>query len=400
MAPVSDGYTRQALMLSEQEAKADENALSYLQKSLTKSRELTPEQGIAAALLAAVPSLGGYLIGKGVGSAEVPDGLYNVGKLAPTGASIGGQMGTAIGMNSAKNFVDTTNARNLLDDKNQADVYQKMSAMEQQRAARLEQQAATATNAGLALDAKVAMMPLEEASQMRIQNAASANSLSNSMALEAERATRDAIPPDMIAFAKANGIEIPVGAKSSQLNAITAAKEAMRREEGQDIRLSGQNVIPPSAKTKEKMEAVLATKSIGDRYLGKLQEVAKGDPSILERNALKSLPATELGALQQALGLFAVQVRNAREAGVMTEPDFQRYSSYLQIGNLDTIGSVMARMRELQAVTDLSARATLTAAKAGRENVKGYEELLGFSVPTTLNAKKARLEELTAKAGS
>ncbi len=385
MAPVSDGYTSRATALLGQSNEAEDNAMSYLQRSLTKSKELTPGQGIAAALLAAVPSVGGFLLGKSVGDAAVPDGLYNVGKLAPTGASIGGQMGAAIGMNSAKSYVDATNARNLLDSKNETDVYQKMSAMEQQRAGRLEQQASAATNAGLALDAEIAMMPLELQQRAKEIALSSSAQLANQKAMADYTDQKGVFSDSVREYAKAQGLEIPVGATASQINAITGAREASRRESGQDIRLSGQALMAPSAKTKEKLDNAISMKLIGDRSIAKLKSIAESDPNLLSRSIDKVLPQTELGKLNQDLQLFAVQMRNSREPGVMTDRDFDRYVSYLTLSPLDTVDSLLKRLQEVQQVGSLSAKATMMSAKAGQENISNYEKLFGYEAPSDLN---------------
>jgi len=368
------GFTQRGEQLGQQSAEAEANALQYLHQALNSSQEISPQQGIAAAILAAVPTLGGYLMGKSMGKTEVPEGLYNVGKLAPTGGFAGGLSGLDAGIGAANGYLKGIEA----DDARKGGLLEKMSVIEKQKADRLAQEANSAINAGLNVQSEVAMLPLKEESQIRVHGAENAQSLASQKEMADYTANRDAIPKDLIEFANKNGIEIPSGVKASQLNAITAAKEAMRREAGQDIRLSGRNVMPPSAATKTAMVDILKTKTIGERYISKLENLAKQDPSYLTRNIEKVLPATELGQLQKDMELFGVQVRNARENGVMTEPDFQRYKSYLSIGPLDTMQSVLGRMRELQKITDLSASAVLKAAKAGSENVSGYEELLGL----------------------
>lgn len=185
------------------------------------------------------------------------------------------------------------------------------------------------------------------------------------------------------------GLPAGTNMKPAQLRALTNAVAQKRLAEGQKARLEGDYTTAPSKDTKSKMGDALLAKQIGDRYLGEWDNVAAKDPGYLERNVLKELPATEVGKLQKDLELFAVQVRNARENGVMTEQDFQRYKNYLTLTDLDTVKSVRNRLKELMDITDISAKSTLRNAKAGKENVSGYMDLWGFS-PEDLNGLPAK----------
>ena len=385
---ITAGHRSAELALSGQIAKAEDNAMSLLSQSLQKQADVMPEQGIAAALLAAIPTFGGYMIGKSVGRPELPAGYFEaggttkaLGDTSSLGAGAGGLMGSQVGAKAAGGYIGALEA----DQAQKNDVLTKMAAIEQQRAGRLESRANSLESARLNLEGDLATIPLREASQIRIAEAGADASLANQKAIEDYRNSKEQLSPELMAVVRRE-LKIPEGTPidSAQLRAVTAVVEAARKQQNQDTRLTGQNTIPPSVATKAAMTEVLKTKTIGNRYIDKFKTIAAKDPGYLERNIEQALPATELGALQKDLDLFAVQVRNAREAGVMTEPDFQRYSAYLKLGKLDTVASVLGRMNELQAVTDLAARAVLTSAKAGQENVSKYEELLGFDAPTTM----------------
>lgn len=155
-------------------------------------------------------------------------------------------------------------------------------------------------------------------------------------------------------------------------------KGEKRRQEKQDIEMSGAKMKPPSEETKKRMTSAITVKDIGDKYIADFEAQAAKDPSWLSRNVQKQLPATELGKLQRDLGLFAVQLRNAREAGVMTEQDFERYNGYLTIGEKDTMSSVLGRLKELKDVTDITTKAVIKSAKAGYENMDKYEKMFGI----------------------
>lgn len=154
----SAGYTRRAQMLSEQQATSHDNAMQYLRQALNNSPQLTSEQAIAAALLAAVPSLGGAIIGKSVGSSYMPPGAYGLKNLPPTGAAAGGAVGLAAGQAASSSYLQS-----ITDDaKAKTPILEKMGVTEAAQAQQLGTEANANTNAAQEIDSKIAMMPLEE----------------------------------------------------------------------------------------------------------------------------------------------------------------------------------------------------------------------------------------------
>lgn len=151
---VSSGYEARRNDLQQQQERAENNAMDYLRQSLNKSAEVTPTQGFAAALLAAIPTLGGYMIGKSVGEPELPPGYFEAGGTRAaagldkyqTGANAGGLAGVQIGGKSAGIFLEGLDA-------NQAqanDAYSKMAQVESQKAGRLESQLGSLENQQIA----------------------------------------------------------------------------------------------------------------------------------------------------------------------------------------------------------------------------------------------------------
>lgn len=175
------GYKNQALALSRQQADSETNAMDLLKQSMQRSAEVTPTQGIAASLLAAIPSLGGYLIGKSVGTPDLgPAGSMHFQnfdeykKLAGgSGAYAGGLAGTQIGLEGSGSYLQGLDEAQAA----RADVMQKQASIEAQKSARLEGQIGSTSLAGLAADERDRARPLDEASQMRIEGARSANRL-------------------------------------------------------------------------------------------------------------------------------------------------------------------------------------------------------------------------------
>jgi len=392
------GYSSRADLLNSQAEMQRNDAMELMQRALTNAPQVTAQQGIAAALLAAIPTLGGALIGKAVGSNKIPQGMYGIKGLEPLGMSAGGAMGAEIGNKASQDFLTRLDRT-----KETTPILMAQANLRNQEANQTASQANQVENARLNAETDMNMIPLREASQMRLQSASQAQSLSNQMALKRLTDAADELTPEgNRAAAEALGLPADKPYTTKELRVITAAKVAARQQQGQDIRLGGENFTPPSPPTKQKMEQVLLTKQVGNQYLNELQSIASTNPDYVTRQISTVLPATQIGALQKSLDLFAVQVRNARESGVMTEQDFNRYSGYLTIGPLDTFQSVIGRMKELQNVTDLSAKSTLMSAKAGRENVADYEQLLGYSAPSTFaelnqDPKAAQRAALDAK---
>lgn len=371
------GYNNQVLTLDGQQAVAEHNAMLDLQKAMNKQPYISPSQGIAAALLAAIPTLGGYMLGKTVNTPKIPPGVFGVDmNKNPSGANFGGELGAKTGEDAATQYFKT-----LQDNQDQANAINvKEAQIEQQKAERLQGEKAQLVQAGLGKQEERDLIPVRANEEIRAQKAILGfKEGMEALPADAEKRSNEAL-----------GIPADSHMSPSARRVLTASVEAGRKQEQGDIRLRGEAVNPPSEATKQKIDSVIATKAIGQRYISKLQNIAESNPSWVERNISAVLPATEIGELQKNLSLFAVQVRNARENGVMTEPDFQRYMEYLTIGKLDTLGSVLKRMGELQTVTDLSAMSTLQVAKAGRENISGFEKLLGITIPDYLSSPGAQ----------
>lgn len=379
---VPAAYRSNIALLEQSQQESENKALELLQRSMKTSADVSPGQGIAAALLAAIPTIGGYMIGKSVGRPELPAGYFEaggtraaLGDTSGIGGAAGGLAGSVVGLKSAGGYLKGLEADQAQANKSlvaQAGIYTNKAERAQARADQL-------TAAGLAQQAEIDQIPLREASQMRLQDNAAANSRANQLTYLREKDQYEQLPPDVLAKAQdALGIPRNPNMTTDQLKVLTNAIAENRRGYGQDLRLSGQNIMPPSPQTKQQMKDIIATKEIGDRYINQLQAIASQDPSWLSRTVDKALPQTEIGALNKALSLYAVQLRNAREAGIMTEQDFERYNSYLQIGELDTMESVILRLNELRTVTDITARSVLTAAELGRENVDTYKQYFGL----------------------
>lgn len=155
---VSSPYADRAMILSSQAAKAEDNAMEYLRASLNRSAEVSESQAFATALLAAIPSIGGYFIGKSVGNPELPAGYFEAGgkrsdipgydKAMPAEYA-GGLAGVQTGAASAGGYLKGLDA----DQAQKNEVYTRMAALEEKQATRLQNEADQLTLAGMNQDA-------------------------------------------------------------------------------------------------------------------------------------------------------------------------------------------------------------------------------------------------------
>lgn len=90
-----------------------ESAMSRLQFELQRKPEISMSQGIAAALLATIPTLGGYAIGQAVGTPKIPKGTYFPGMSGSdfketfgVGGDAAAAEGAAIGGKAAAGYLD------------------------------------------------------------------------------------------------------------------------------------------------------------------------------------------------------------------------------------------------------------------------------------------------------
>lgn len=105
-APRVSGYRNSADLLATNAAIQHQNALDDLKKALMAQPNTSPQQGIAAALLAAVPTVGGALIGNAIGRPQLPAGAYGVNmNNVQLGAGAGMAEGAKVGGDAATQYL-------------------------------------------------------------------------------------------------------------------------------------------------------------------------------------------------------------------------------------------------------------------------------------------------------
>lgn len=221
---LTGGFQRQHELLQSEADIHEENAMAYLQKTLRAQPEISPSQGIASALLAAIPTFGGYLLGKGIGAPKI-DPNMPVGSFAEyskiaggSGANVGGMQGAKIGADAATGYYDEL--RSNQEQANKA--YQSMASSELRRSADAQAKDASVVQSGLNRQAML------EAEQLRRQSTIDA---------ENREADRKRIDPAVLAAIE-SGQPTPPGALTStdQLNAIANYQNSKRLDEQLDYR--------------------------------------------------------------------------------------------------------------------------------------------------------------------
>lgn len=252
---ISSSFEARAADLREQAERAESNSLRMLEDAMKKSAYVTPEQGIASAILAAIPTLGGYMIGKSVGTPDLPAGYFEAGgkrsdipgydqAMIPEFAA--GLSGTKVGLGSADSYL-----KGLEADQAQAnDVKQKMAGIYTNQATKLDAQAAQLENAALNKQAEIDMIPIREASQMRLQENQGRITADRQFELQSRNADRERIPASILAKIE-RGEPVTeaefAGLQPEAIRAITNLKEANRRQVGQDWKhdqAEGNRMIP------------------------------------------------------------------------------------------------------------------------------------------------------------
>lgn len=230
------GYAARAKSLDLQQSSAEANAMDYLHQAMRKSAEVSPTQGIAAALLAAIPTLGGYLIGKSVGKPNIPEGVYGLNlEKYQTGGAAGAMEGALVGEKSSKNYLDSLDANQA----QKSSIYEKMAAIQKSKADRLEGNESAIIQAGLgqqanadsqarAHDFEREMLPLKEQSALRVDAAKNIADIDKERTLVKE------------------GLRIPGGSNGLSFNSMTPEQQEAYLAKRAGVDANGKPVVGSS----------------------------------------------------------------------------------------------------------------------------------------------------------
>lgn len=171
-------FTAEQLRLEQAAEKSRGSAMELLGKALNNQPEITPSQGFAAALLGAIPTIGGYMMGRSIGRPNIPQGVYFDGispsqfneQFGSSGANAGGAMGAQIGGNAAQGYFNSREE----EVKQQIPVLAKQAAIEEDRAKQLDQQAQSMNLHGLEAEEWRERLPLQARKEMQVAEAVQA----------------------------------------------------------------------------------------------------------------------------------------------------------------------------------------------------------------------------------
>lgn len=368
-------------LLSSQADMHNEKAMSMLQKALESQSEISPSQALAAGVLALVPTLGGYIAGKSVGSPELSPHLrLSLDQLQKgmTGGAQGGLTGLGAGAQASQQYLTGIDKEF------------------QQRQKILGEQAGLEAKLGNQYknaDLQNQMGALSSERDIQKELELSKQGLGRYGGAEKELIFVAALSENPLAasaMTKRSQGQIPTPEEDAALNAIPGgvargaqalAKASYNKMTQANI--TGDKQILPTEKTKTSVSDAISASGLLSRYSKKWEELASKQPGWLERTTLSQLPPAELGQLKKDMSMAAVLIRNLREPGVMTEPDFLRYDKYLTIQPLDTIQSYTHRFKEMIDTVKLAASSRLSTARASGERVDDLEALLNSNIPTS-----------------
>lgn len=233
----SPGYNNAEMKATQEEERHSRLATQLLQDAMQKQAYISPSQGISAALLAAIPTLGGYLLGSTVDTPEIPKGVYGVDMSKnPSGAAYGGMLGAKGGEDAASMYF-----KSIQDEQDQQNAIRlKQAALEEKRADAAGAEAKQYQMAGLNKQAEKDLIPIREAANVNAQKQ-----------ILQYKDGLDAVPESARgAMNKALGLPEDSKLTPSQYRSVTAAVEAGRKQSGQTFRQDQTlaNKIIPGAK--------------------------------------------------------------------------------------------------------------------------------------------------------
>jgi len=401
------GYNNQALRLAHEETVSDQNAMSYLRQALNNSSEVTPTQGFAAALLAAIPTLGGYMIGQSVGDPDIPEGITGFDRTKyQTGGAAGGLMGAQLGGTSASSFL----AGIQQEGEKKREIYKKMADIESQNANRLDSQQAQIIVAGLGakerrdeiLDPVLSKAKLDQVraeAQARAQAQASYGGGSGGapVALPTEMLQSLGLDPSIphsskeiniaVQLKKEGGINSRFGQKNSQQEESTVIPGA--------VKLPG--VRPTNADTSKTREMVANYNQMAEVHLPELKRVFT-DPNVTidEQNAALSGAIVAIKNQQKMGANFTGLEEQLVRAGLPRIAQIDT-GSLINFFKADLQGQdPIAKINRLEKVIDQSVDAQIKPYGFAIDRAPSNTTSQGTG---TKAQALARIQELLAKAG-
>lgn len=299
----SAGLEAKAADYREQAALANQTAMDRLQQALESQPTISPSQGFAAALLASIPSLGGFAFRKSLGSPKIPEGTYFPGMSGQDFSETFGAGGDAFAADAMKIGGDA--AGGYLEDltKQQAKtpgLLKEMSDLERQRSLLLENKASSLDQAGLQ------QQGIDERQRQEHQ-----------FREEQSRLNREA--------RERNGPADP-------LAGYTEAQKAAIRAKNSGIDANNNPFTPPA---KPYSPSVGMTKDIATSRALALsawdiaQRVPTNFQTWAELTAARSLSAVDQGTVVRSLNDFVDRIARGRSGAAITPQEYEKLKSFV-----------------------------------------------------------------------
>lgn len=165
-------YNNREMALQSQIAAAQQSGENYLRQSQNRKADLSTGNDIAGALLAAVPTIGGALIGSAVGRPTLPQGVYGLDMSKyNVGAGAGLAQGAALGDQTSQNYFKNLDAQAA----DKADVAAQLAKFQLAQADKLQGSLDSTTSADLqsqaSLENQKEMAKINYTNQLNLQTA-------------------------------------------------------------------------------------------------------------------------------------------------------------------------------------------------------------------------------------
>jgi len=359
-------YRSAGALLASQADIHNNKAMDLLKQSLATQAEVTPSQALAAGVLALVPTLGGYMAGRAVGSPKLSPHLrMSVDDLATygTGGAQGAMTGLAAGTQAAQGYLGSFQTN--LDKQNKT--RQEMAGLESKMGQEeTDFQHQLIANAAQQSDA--------------LRNAKELKTFEHN--LEGNQGSR--ITPEMVA-----DIATRTGKTPEQVLAeVSLPKDEFYKLQNYAYREGG-NVKPPGTEMATKLEAQDSFKyAVGQ--MRKYAQQMQGDPGFVQAvkagkvtDAFK-VPGSPAYLFYAWSDLAKKTLARQNDSGALTQLDVEMFNP-LVVGSpvYDTPESIMARIDELDKYSDMKAQSVITRAGQTGRNVTGVKAASSTTVPPT-----------------
>lgn len=397
---MANGYTSRHLHLAGQQSAAQENAINYLREALNNQAEITPAQGIAAALLSAIPTLGGYMIGKSIGKPNIPEGTYFHGMSGEdfTNTFRGGELamgeaGAKIGNESSQSYLGGL----IKEDQAKTPILEKMAAVEQQRAQQLASQ-----------DEQIIAAGLGQQEQNQRQEDAQAHDREMVGLQENARQRGGELDP-IIAQRLVADLGLPPDTRIDATDAklLNDAAEAKRRQERQSQTFGGEMALKPPPSVAEKLGSadaiVVAQERLRNLYNVATKQLGPGFAQAFARKGIAAFPANAqaefLGTLK-GVAMEMNKVVDPTPSDVGMKAQYEKLLAAVETGHFfDAFDFEVknARNKALAALTPYTLGDYPNAQAVSLK--KQYEQRWGVAPQMSKAEMQQRINELLAKAG-